>query len=297
MNINQTKHNTDPYTEVERLENELERINSTMHLKNRSMNYVMGAGFIFFVSIFALFGMGVLKDNDPFARFALGCAFLVGGLCCAFALFTELKVWIQCRRWNKILTVLLEHPRRKMLPTFLRSLEAYRTEHTTVQTRHKQRFNGALEEPLWSAITHELKRVEEADKPLFAEAHHTILHGILRYQSIYQGAIHLYEAEEPKLLLAIMAALSKIGDSRDLPTLRDVASGKIPEIASSVRQEAEQAITTIQFRMGGEKAREELLRASGANAGTDQLLRAASYSAVSSEKEMLRASDEPQPNV
>lgn len=146
-------------------------------------------------------------------------------------------------------------------------------------------FAGAMLEELFArypsdrraaavALIRVLPDVKSDDAYLFTSRHRALLRGILRRR-------------EPELVCAALAALTQIGDDRDVDEVRFLQTSTLD---SQIRCLASTCHTAIEQRIESERSRDTLLRPSAEHSDST-LLRAASGSTGSGDSVMLRAAD------
>jgi hypothetical protein len=148
----------------------------------------------------------------------------------------------------------------------------------------------AAEQKVWSTLLRLLPRIDPQESHLIGDEGHKILHNILTASDYYGQALERYDRYHPNMHYAILKALNKVGDNRDLPVLRRVASGKISGVAEGVQEAAQDTVEVIKARRSGEEPRRQLLRSSQSpGQSQEELLRPTSAVLEMREQELLRA--------
>lgn len=208
-------------------------------------------------------------------------------------LFVQQGVFMKRRKaWLKDVHMLSETRDTHDTELLLETLEAIRLSGFAEDTRDYSAHPDVVvaEQKVWVALLRLLRRLEPQDAGFISDNGRRILREILMNSAPYAKALARYERNRSNIPLKILDALSQIGDNRDLPALRQVASGRHNPINNSVREAAKHTIERIKARRGGEATRQELLRPSQSPVRSGQeLLRPAVSVPDGQEEELLRA--------
>jgi hypothetical protein len=251
------------------------------------------------LTAFTLFLIQFVGQREKMASILftiLGVSAFILPLCCAVISkkicrrVTE-EVFVLCEAANAQATANIQE-----VSILLETLEIIRQIDTSLmqETNHQGMRDffdyKAVEKDVWYALVHLLPHIEANEPHLLNNESHRILHDILTVARPYVEPLECFDREKPRMHYAIVQALNNVGDSRDLPALRRVASGQIKQTALYVREAAKEAIESIQARQGGEGLRQQLLRPSQSPADSEpELLRPAFGVHETRKQELLRA--------